>query len=93
VVSVPETAVDRTLYGDSVFIVTEDGKDGEGKPVHKAVQTFVQAGSSFDGRLSIVRGVSAGDVVVSSGQLKLQNGSHVVVAAAAPPPPAQTPVE
>ena len=93
VVSVPETAVDRTLYGDSVFIVTEDGKDGEGKPVHKAVQTFVQAGPSFDGRLSIVRGVSAGDVVVSSGQLKLQNGSRVVVAADAPPPPTQTPVE
>ena len=36
---------------------------------------------------------SPGDVVVSSGQLKLQNGAAVTVAADAPPLPAQTPVE
>jgi multidrug efflux system membrane fusion protein len=93
VVSVPETAVDRTLYGDSVFIVTEEGKDADGKPAHKAVQTFVEAGRGFDGRISIIRGVSPGDVVVSSGQLKLQNGAPVTVAAEAPPLPAQMPVE
>ena len=93
VVSVPETAVDRTLYGDSVFVVAEDGKDGEGKPMHKAVQTFVEAGPAFEGRVAIVRGVAPGDVVVSSGQIKLQNGARVVVAADAPPLPAQTPVE
>ena len=93
VVSVPETAVDRTLYGDSVFVVTEDGKDGEGKPTHKAVQTFVEAGPAFAGRVAIVRGVAPGDVVVSSGQIKLQNGAPVVVAADAPPLPSQTPVE
>lgn len=93
VVSVPETAVDRTLYGDSVFVVTEDGKDAEGKPAHKAVQTFVETGPLFAGRIAITRGVSPGDVVVSSGQLKLQNGSPVTVAADAPPLPAKMPVE
>lgn len=93
VVSVPETAVDRTLYGDSVFIVAEEGKDAEGKPAHKAVQTFVETGPVFEGRISITRGVAEGDVVVSSGQLKLQNGVPVVVAAEAPPLPAETPVE
>ena len=93
VVSVPETAVDHTLYGNSVFVVTEDGKDAEGKPVHKAVQTFVVTGPLFEGRIAITRGVASGDMVVSSGQLKLQNGAPVVVAADAPPLPAQTPVE
>lgn len=93
VVSVPETAVDRTLYGDSVFVVTENGSDAQGKPAHKAVQTFVDTGPVFEGRISITRGVTAGDVVVSSGQLKLQNGSPVIVAADAPPLPAKTPVE
>ena len=93
VVSVPETAVDRTLYGDSVFVVTENGTDAQGKPAHKAVQTFVDTGPVFEGRISITRGVTAGDVVVSSGQLKLQNGSPVIVAADAPPLPAKTPVE
>ena len=94
VVSVPETAVDRTLYGDSVFIVAEDGKDDEGKPVHKAVQTFVKTGPAFDGRVSIMRGVSAGDIVVQLGpaqaaerRARCRRGGR---AAAARP---QTPVE
>jgi multidrug efflux system membrane fusion protein len=79
VVSVPETAVDRTLYGDSVFVVQEDGKGADGQPKRKAVQTFVETGPSFEGRVAIVRGVAAGDVVVSSGQLKLQDGAPVAV--------------
>ena len=93
VVSVPETAVDRTLYGDSVFVVAEDGTDGEGKPKHKAVQTFVEVGPHFGGRVAIVRGVAAGDVVVASGQLKLQNGAAVMVGANPLTPPATPPVE
>jgi membrane fusion protein, multidrug efflux system len=80
VVTVPETAVDRTLYGDSVFVVQEDGKDADGKPKHKAVQTFVETGPAFGGRISLVRGVKPGDLVVSSGQLKLQNGAPVAIA-------------
>jgi multidrug efflux system membrane fusion protein len=93
VVSVPDTAVDRTLYGDSVFVVAEDGKDGDGKPKHKAVQTFVETGPQFGGRIAIVRGVTAGDVVVASGQLKLQNGAPVTVAADGLTSPATPPVQ
>jgi membrane fusion protein, multidrug efflux system len=79
VVSVPETAVDRTLYGDSVFLVQEDGEGTDGQPQRKAVRTFVETGPSFQGRVAIVRGVAPGDVVVSSGQLKLQDGAPVAV--------------
>ncbi len=93
VVSVPETAVDRTLYGDSVFVVTEDGKDAQGKTKLKAVQTFVEAGDRFAGRVAIERGVAAGDLVVASGQLKLQNGAPVTVASDGLEPPATVPVE
>jgi multidrug efflux system membrane fusion protein len=93
VVSVPESAVDRTLYGDAVFVVAEDGKDAEGRPKQKAVQTFVETGPHFNGRVVIVRGVAPGDVVVASGQLKLQNGARVVVASDGLAPPAATPVE
>ena len=93
VVSVPETAVERTLYGDSVFVVAEDGTDAEGKPKHKAVQTFVETGPYFEGRVAIVRGVAGGDVVVASGQLKLQNGAAVVIAGNGLAPPAAAPVE
>ncbi len=93
VVSVPDTAVDHTLYGDSVFIVAEDGKDAEGKPKHKAVQTFVETGPHFTGRIAITRGVAPGDVVVASGQLKLQNGVPVTVTAEGLTPPATPPVQ
>ena len=40
----PETAVLRTLYGDSVFLVREDGKAADGKPQQKAEQVFVRTG-------------------------------------------------
>jgi multidrug efflux system membrane fusion protein len=79
VVSVPETAIARTLYGDSVFVVEEDGRGEDGKPRQKAVQTFVETGPAFEGRVAIVRGVEPGALVVSSGQLKLQNGAPVAV--------------
>ena len=79
VVTVPETAVTQTLYGDSVYIV-RDEKAPDGKPVQKAVQTFVETGSVSDGRIVIRRGVQAGDLVVASGQLKLHNGAAVTVA-------------
>jgi multidrug efflux system membrane fusion protein len=78
VVTVPETAVTQTLYGDSVFVVREQN-DPDGKPLQKAVQTFVETGSVSDGRIVIVRGVSPGDVVVGSGQLKLHDGAAVSV--------------
>lgn len=94
VVTVPETAVARTLYGDSVFVVREDGKDADGQPARKAVQTFVRTGEVDRGRIAIVEGVKPGDLVVSSGQLKLRNGAAVrVVADAALAIPDQPPVE
>lgn len=94
VVSVPETAIDRTLYGDSVFVVQAGDKAADGEPTHKAVQTFVEAGPSFDGRVAILRGVEPGQIVVSSGQLKLQNGSPVTVTADNTlAPPAKMPIQ
>ncbi len=79
VVTVPETAVTQTLYGDSVYVV-KDEKGPDGKALQKAVQTFVETGSVADGRIVIKRGVQAGDVVVASGQLKLHNGAAVTIA-------------
>jgi multidrug efflux system membrane fusion protein len=43
VVTVPETAVDYTLYGDSVFLITEK-KSEDGKTSLTVVRTFVEPG-------------------------------------------------
>src|SRR3954463_919874 len=85
VVSVPETAVDYTLYGDSVFLITEK-KDDDGKTSVTAVRTFVRTGRRVQGRAEIVSGVKPGDRVVAVGQLKLQSGAGGGVSPAPPPP-------
>jgi multidrug efflux system membrane fusion protein len=75
-VTLPETAVDYTTYGESVFIVQED-KDAEGKPIYKAVQSFVDVGARYQGKVAIVKGVKEGDRVVDGGQIRVQNGALV----------------
>jgi multidrug efflux system membrane fusion protein len=91
VVTVPETAVDYTLYGDSVYLITEK-KEEDGKTALTAVRTFVRAGNRVGGRAEILSGLKAGDRVVAVGQLKLQSGAPVTISTDPPPPiPAQPP--
>jgi multidrug efflux system membrane fusion protein len=91
VVTVPETAVDYTLYGDSVYLIT-DKKDDDGKTSLTAVRTFVRTGNRIGGRVEILTGLKAGDRVVAVGQLKLQSGAAVTISPdPAPPIPAQPP--
>ena len=90
VVTVPETAVDYTLYGDSVYLITE--KEADGKTSLTVTRTFVQTGSRIEGRAEILKGVKPGDRVVAVGQLKLQPGAAVTISADPPPPiPAKPP--
>jgi multidrug efflux system membrane fusion protein len=91
VVTVPETAVDYTLYGDSVFLIAEK-KEEDGKSSLSTVRTFVRTGNRINGRAEIVSGLKSGDRVVAVGQLKLQSGSAVVISTdPAPPIPANPP--
>jgi membrane fusion protein, multidrug efflux system len=91
VVTVPETAVDYTLYGDSVFLVTEK-KEDDGKTSLAVVRTFVQTGNRINGRAEILKGLKADDRVVAVGQLKLQSGAAVTISAdPSPPIPTQPP--
>ena len=91
VITVPETAVDYTLYGDSVFVVNEK-KEKDGKTSLSADRTFVRAGDRIDGRAVILSGLKPGDRVVAVGQLKLQSGAAVSISTDAPPPiPAKPP--
>ena len=78
VVTIPETAVDYTLYGDFVFLITEK-KEDDGKTSLIATRTFVQTGNRIEGRVEILKGLKPGDRVVAVGQLKLQSGSAVTI--------------
>lgn len=72
-VTVPRTAVSYSLYGDSVYLVT-DPKEGD-LPV--AEERFVRTGEERNGRVAILEGVQAGDAVVTAGQLKLRDGARL----------------
>ena len=91
VITVPETAVDYTLYGDSVFLLTEK-KEDDGKTSLTVARTFVRTGNRVQGRAEILSGLKAGDRVVAVGQLKLQSGAAVAISTDPTPPiPANPP--
>ncbi|MCG6207212.1 efflux RND transporter periplasmic adaptor subunit [Rhodopseudomonas sp. HC1] len=90
VITVPETAVDYTLYGDSVYLIQEE-KAEDGKSNLKAVRTFVRTGDRINGRTVILSGIKPGDRVVAVGQLKLQSGAAVTISTDPPPPQPATP--
>jgi multidrug efflux system membrane fusion protein len=90
-VVLPETAIDFTLYGDSVYLVREEGQDAAGKPLVKAFRTPVKTGARWQGKVAILSGVRPGDRVVAAGQIKLQDGAPVVVTGNPPPPPPANP--
>ena len=84
----PATAVEYTLYGDSVFVIRDDGRDANGQPILKAVRTPVKTGARWGQNVAIVDGLKPGERVVSAGQVKVQNGGQVKIGNPAPAPPA-----
>ncbi len=91
-VTVPETAVDYTLYGDSVYLIKEK-KEDDGKTSLTVERTFVRTGDRINGRAIIEKGVQPGDRVAAVGQLKLQSGAAVEISKDPMPQiPAETPL-
>ncbi|MBB4867084.1 membrane fusion protein (multidrug efflux system) [Pseudomonas nitritireducens] len=94
-VVVPETAVAFTLYGNSVYVVVphkpKDGEKAEGAertedtraddktPKLDVERRFVKTGERREGSVVILEGLKAGEEVVTSGQLKLDNGTAVAI--------------
>lgn len=79
VVTVPITALEYNLYGDSVFLIKETGKDEKNQPILTVTRQSVVPGEQRGDRVAIREGLQAGDWIVTSGQLKLQNGSRVAI--------------
>ena len=76
VVVLPTTAISYSLYGNSVYIIEKD-KDNKDSLVVKRV--FVNTGDQQGNYTIIKKGVKADQLVVSSGELKLQDGTRVVI--------------
>lgn len=80
VITVPETAVDKTIYGDSVLRVHQAETSTSDRPSYVTERVFVKTGRSVDGRIAIVGGITAGDLIITAGQVNLENGMPVALA-------------
>jgi len=76
-ITLPQTAVTYNPYGDTVYIIDTKGTAANGKPQQIARQTFITTGATRGDQVAVLKGVNDGDMVVTSGQLKLHNGSLV----------------
>jgi membrane fusion protein, multidrug efflux system len=77
--TLPQTAVTYNAYGDTAFVVEESGKGPDGKPFLAVRQTFITVGGTRGDQVAILKGIKEGDMVVTSGQIKLKNGSPVII--------------
>ncbi len=76
VISLPTTAIVYSLHGDSVYVVEPD-KDN---PQQLRVQSrYVTVGEQQADRVLITHGLTAGQEVVTSGQIKLHPRSAVTI--------------
>lgn len=73
VVGVPQTAVYYQSFGNSVFVV-KNGENGQ-----TVEQRFVRLGEQRGDIVEVLKGVEAGEQVVTSGVFKLRNGGRVVI--------------
>lgn len=83
-VVVPESAITYTLYGNSVYVVSQKrDNDGnaqtgdDGQPLLTAEQRTVKTGERRDGQVVVSEGLQAGERVVSAGQVKLTPGAAI----------------
>ena len=73
---IPQTAVNYSLYGNSVFVVAESPESG-GLVVE---QRYIQLGDAErDGLVAVREGLEPGEQIVVAGQIKLRSGAAVVI--------------
>jgi len=70
--TLPQTAITYNPYGATIFLAKK--KPGGSDKDLIAQQSFVTLGPTRGDQVAVLRGVSEGDMVVTSGQLKLNNG-------------------
>jgi membrane fusion protein (multidrug efflux system) len=87
VVTVPRTAVSYSLYGDSVYVAKPQGTSSAqtqgpqpaGEEIFVVERRFVKTGQQRGDLVAVTSGLEPGERVVTTGQLKLNNGSLVKI--------------
>jgi membrane fusion protein (multidrug efflux system) len=77
--TLPVSAISFNPYGEVVYVLQEVRKDPKNKADLVAKETFVTTGDKRGDQIAVLKGLKEGDKVVTSGQLKLKNGSVVII--------------
>jgi membrane fusion protein (multidrug efflux system) len=82
--TLPQTAITYNPYGNTVFVVkrseTKDEKrDDKAAPALVAQQVFVTTGPTRGDQVAVLTGIEAGTEVVTSGGVKLKNGTPLII--------------
>lgn len=77
--TLPQSAISFNPYGDIVYVLKDVGKDKQGNPTLMAKQRFVVTGEKRGDQITVLEGLKEGEKIVTSGQLKLHNGSLVTI--------------
>jgi membrane fusion protein (multidrug efflux system) len=78
-VTLPQTAITFSAYGDTVYVIEDKGKGPNGQPQLFARQTFVTTGATRGDQIAVTDGLKEGQTVVTAGQIKLHNGAPVAI--------------
>jgi len=83
--TLPQTAITYHPYGSTVFVVKPAAAKGDANAAPpkgdelEVQQAFVTTGETRGDQVAITSGLVEGQTVVTSGQIKLKNGTHIVV--------------
>lgn len=83
-VVIPSTAISYSMYGDSIFVIIKEMI--KSKEILKVKKVFVTTGEEQGNLTVIKKGLSAGQMVVASGEFKLQDGTQVAINNSVPLP-------
>ncbi|MBN1545718.1 MAG: efflux RND transporter periplasmic adaptor subunit [Syntrophaceae bacterium] len=94
-ITLPQTAVVFNPYGNVVYLALEKGKSPDGKPNLIAMQRFIKTGETRGDQIAILEGLKEGNIVITSGQMKLRNGIPIIINNKIQPTndPAPTPID
>jgi membrane fusion protein, multidrug efflux system len=92
VLAIPATAIAYAPYGDSVFVIEKKKDPKSGKESEVIRQQFIRTGETRGDFVTVIQGLKAGEIVVSSGVFKLRNGMPVVINNTLAPKPELNPM-
>lgn len=77
--TLPQTAIGYNAYGATVFVAKSVPDQSSKTPALTAQQVFVKTGATRGDQVAILDGLHEGDLVVTSGLMKLKNGTPLII--------------